>query len=141
MKSFLAFNLSNCLLVVLIISSAQPAGTERSTIGRSPKVISAKDKADINELFKTSIGIRYYRMEFDNRDAYGAFELSDPIVNALRKGYQLDHDLVAGQTYKSYQPNLAFWYFINKAGSLEGVLGKANAARFNAILNKYTGGK
>lgn len=138
MKSFLAIMLSGFLLVILVISSAQPGRTKRSANERTPKVISAKDKADINELFKTGVGIRYYRMEFADREVFGAFQLNETIANALRKGYQLDHDMVSGQVYKSYQPQLAFWYFINKTGSLESVLGKANAARFQAIINKYT---
>jgi hypothetical protein len=137
MKSFLSIILSSCLLVILVIGSAQTAATN-STIDRSPKVISAKDKADINELFKNSVGIRYYRMEFANGETFGAFDLNATITYKLRKGYQLDIDDLVGGLYKTYQPQLAFWYFVNKSGSLEVVLGKASAAKFEAIMNKYT---
>jgi hypothetical protein len=140
MKSFLAIILSACLFLFLVFSSVLPAGAEKSTVGRSPKVISTKDKADINEIFRSSVGLRNYRMEFGNGETFGAFELNSTIAYKLRKGYQLDLDDFSGQLYKTYQPKLAFWYFVNKSGTegVEAVLGKANAARLQAVINKYT---
>ena len=109
----------------------------------TPRTLSAKDKSAINDIFKT-IGVRNFRMEFGLNEAYGSYLLPDPVVKALRSGSHIDSDiLVTDDLYKSYQPQLSFWYYLDRSRSegLEGIFGKANAARLNAIINKYTGGQ
>ena len=109
----------------------------------TPRTISAKDKAAINDIFKT-IGVRNFRMEFENNEAYGAYKLQDVVVKFLRSGSYIDADiLVTEDLYKSYQPQLAFWFYINRNRSegFEGIFGKSNAARLEAIIKKYSGGQ
>ena len=83
-------------------------------------------------------------MEFENNEAYGAYKLQDVVVKFLRSGSYIDADiLVTEDLYKSYQPQLAFWFYINRNRSegFEGIFGKSNAARLEAIIKKYSGGQ
>lgn len=109
----------------------------------APKTLTAKDKAAIHEIFKT-IGDRNFRLEFGTNEAHGSFVLQDAVVKALRAGTHIDIDILAtSDFYKSYQPELAFWFYINRNRSegLEGIFGKSNAAKFQAILKKYSAGQ
>lgn len=120
------------LLMIIAVSFSKSAAP-------TPRTIAAKDKTTIKEIFKT-IGVRNFRMEFGNNESYGSYVLNDQVIKAFRSGSYIDTDLLAtGDLYKSYQPGLAFWYYINRSSSegFEGIFGKANAARLNAVINKY----
>ncbi|HEX6846206.1 MAG TPA: hypothetical protein VF144_04475 [Chitinophagaceae bacterium] len=108
-----------------------------------PKTLTTKDKAAIRDIFKT-IGERNFRLEFGTNEAYGSFVLQDAVVKALRSGTHIDIDILAtSHFYKSYQPELAFWFYINRDRSegLEGIFGKSNAAKLQAIIKKYSAGQ
>lgn len=108
----------------------------------TPKSLTAKDKAVIVQIFNEMIFEDEYRMEFDNKEVYGKKELPDGYVNALRTG-KITDDLPSTWLYQTLQPKAGFWFFTNKPKALgmDNVFGKANAAKLQAIINKYSGGK
>ena len=134
MKSLLSIILSGSMLVLSVVSSAQ-----------TKSVISANDKAAINNIFRKNLDASQYRMEFGNNEAYGLYTLPNPFLEALRRGSHIDIDIVAtSDLYKSYQPRWAFWFCIKRMSSsvtLERLLGKADAEKFQAIVKKYSGGQ
>lgn len=107
----------------------------------TPKILTAKDKAVIIEIFK-SIDEEDYRMEFNNKELYGKKVLPDGYVQALRTGNLLE-DIGDSYLFQTLQPKAGFWYYTNKPRDLglEKLFGKDNAARFQAIMKKYSGGK
>ena len=127
------------LLIILLFSLSASVSAPDEKAEKPAKNLTAKDKDVIKEIFKT-IGITQYRMGFENNETYGSYQLHAEVVKALKTGSSIDADFATGDLYKSYQPDLAFWYYIDKSSSegLEGVFGKAKTARLNAIINKYT---
>lgn len=130
------------LLIIILFSMSASVSAPGEKTEKSAKTLTAKDKDVIKEIFKT-IGANQYHMGFEKNEAYGVYQLPAGLLNALRTGSRIDADDVTGGLYKTYQPDLAFWYYINwkSSAGLESVFGKANAARLQAIINKYNGGK
>lgn len=102
------------------------------------KPLTAKDKEAVIEIFKT-INERLYSFEVGGV-SYGKKDFSPSAKKALQLGKQ--NVLVANSIVANYVPKTDFWYVISKsaapANTLEGILGKANTARLNALINKYT---
>ena len=119
-------------------SSIQP---DQAASNATPKILTAKDKAVIIEIFK-SINEEDYRMEFNNNELYGKKVLPDSYIQALRTGNLLE-DIGDSYLFQTLQPKAGFWYYTNKPKDigLEKFFGKDNAARFQAIIKKYSGGK
>ena len=138
MKRFL---LQAAILPVIIIAhsfcslSAQP---EQTTTTTTAKTLTQKDKEVIIEIFKT-IDVKLYHFSFSQSETYGKGVLPIPFPASLRNGGQ---PTLSGHIVKSYYPTVNFWYVVAEpakpAEGLEGIFGKANAARLNAVINKYT---
>ena len=130
------------IIILGFASVISSPNTESATTIRTPKSLTAKDKAVIIEMFGNMIIEDEYRMEFDNKEVYGKIELPDSYINSLRTG-NLSDNLPSTLIYQTLQPKAGFWYYINrpKTLELEKLLGKDNAARFQAIIKKYSGGK
>jgi len=116
--------------------------TDPATTITTPKSITAKDKAVILEIFNKMIFEDEYRMEFDNKEVYGKKELNDSWINMLRTG-NIGAKFPTTFLYKTLQPKTGFWFFTSKQKALgmDNVFGKADAARLQAIINKYSGGQ
>lgn len=141
MKRFLskaAFLLFIIVAFSFSTSSLQPGHAIRPA---TPKILTAKDKAVIIEIFR-NIDEADYRMEFNNKELYGKRVLPDAYIQALRTGNLLE-DIGDSYLFQTLQPKAGFWYYINKHKDLglEKIFGKDNAARFQAIIKKYSGGK
>lgn len=115
-------------------SSAQPEQTTTATA----KILTKKDKDVIVEVFKT-IDIHSYRFSFGESELYGKGVLPIQFPASLRNGGQ---PTLSGHLVKSYYPTVNFWYVVAEPAKpdegLERIFGKANAARLNAVINKYT---
>jgi hypothetical protein len=105
------------------------------------KEVSAKDKEVIVEIFKT-LYEEQYRFEFSKEESYGKKPVGKMSPASLRNGGQVT---ISNSIVKTYYPTMNFWFAVNNpkppAEGLSGVFGKANAARLEAIVNKYTAGK
>lgn len=105
-----------------------------------PKMLTAKDKEVIIEIFKT-IDDKSYRFSFGDQETYGNKYLPKLMPASLQKG---SHPTLSGHIVKTYYPTMNFWFVVTKpkppAEGLEGIFGKANAARLEALIKKYTAG-
>lgn len=141
MKNYLSKTTFLLFIIVALSFGTSSIQPDHATTITTPKSLTAKDKAVIVEVFKT-IREEDYRIKFNNKELYGKRELPDGYISALRTGKLLD-DVTNSYLAQSLQPNAGFWFFINKDSSLklEDVFGKSNAARLQAVINKYTGAK
>lgn len=141
MKSYLSKTAFLLFIIVAFSFGTSPIQPDHATTITAPKILTAKDKAVVIEIFK-NIHEEDYRMEFSNKELYGKRELPDSYIHALRTGNLLE-DISNNYLFQTLQPKAGFWFFIQKDKNLklEGVFGKANAARLQAVINKYTGGK
>ena len=141
MKSFLSKAVFLLFIVVAFSFSTSSIQPDHATRTATPKILTAKEKSVIIEVFK-NIDEEDYRMEFNNKELYGKRVLPDAYIQALRTGNLLE-DIGTSNLFQTLQPKAGFWFFTNKDKSLglEGVFEKTNAARLQAIINKYSGGK
>ena len=134
-KQFILFGFLTILLVSLSASSPVNEKNENSA-----KELSAKDKEVIIEIFKT-LSEDQYRFEFSENENYGAKVLPKAMWYSLRSGKK---GSLSGSIVQNYYPAINFWFVVNNpkppGEGLEGVFGKANAARLQAVINKYTSG-
>ena len=105
------------------------------------KELSAKDKEVVIGIFK-ALNEDQYRFEFSKDETYGAKVLPKALWYSLRS---VKEATFSGSIVQNYYPAVNFWFVVNNpkppAEGLEGLFGKANAARLQAIINKYTGGQ
>src|SRR5688572_6047477 len=140
-KQFILFGFLTIILFSLSASSLAQGSKKRK--GEPPKSISATDKAVVNDIFRT-LDQQYYYLEFEKgTEVYGTKTLvSADNLESIRKGQipsGSDH-LIIGSHY--YQAGFVFIIGKTRSGiSLETVLGKTNATKLEAIINKYTGGQ
>lgn len=120
------------VLLMLSFSQREAAAT---------KEVSSKDKEVIIEVFKTLYESQY-RFEFSKDEGYGKKPVGKMSPGSLRNGNQVT---ISNSIVKTYFPTMNFWFAVNNpqppAEGLAGAFGKANAARLQAIVNKYTGGQ
>ena len=130
-------------IIFISISAILVAQEGKKRKGEPPKTISAADKAVVIDIFRT-LDQQYYYLEFEKgTEVYGTKTLvSADNLESIRKGLipsGSDH-LIIGSYY--HQMGTVFIIGKTRSGiSLEAVLGKANATRLQAIINKYTGGQ
>ena len=141
MKKIRGTSLLTIICISLTINLFAQGGKKRK--GEPPKSISAADKAVVIDIFR-SLDAQYYYLEFERgNEVYGTKTLvSADNLESIRKGLipsGSDH-LIIGSYY--YQMGMVFIIGKTKSGiSLETILGKTNATRVQAIVNKYTGGQ
>lgn len=139
MKKLSVFS-SLFIIISFFLSLTVSAQPESKTKKEPIKILSAKDKATIIEIFKT-IESFLYRIEFDKEESYGSKFIGSSTEN-LRIGKQVP---VSNAISETYYPTFNFWFVVMKPASpaegLEGIFGKQNAARLQAIINKYAGGQ
>lgn len=140
MQKILANSLLTIICFLLTVSLFAQGGKKRR--GEPPKTISAADKAVVIDIFRT-LDQQYYYLEFEKgTEVYGTKTLvSADNLESIRKGLipsGSDHLII-----ESYYNQIGMVFIIGKTKSgisLETILGKTNAARLQAIINKYTGG-
>ena len=129
------------LLIIILCSFSASSLVRDEKNERSGKELSAKDKEVIIGIFKT-LSEDQYRFEFSKDENYGMKVLPKAMWYSLRSG---NKETFAGSIVQNYYPAINFWYVINNPKSpgqgIEDVFGKANAARLQAIINKYSGGQ
>lgn len=141
MKRILTSSFLIAICFLLVDSLFAQGGKKRR--GEPPKTTSAADKAVIIDIFR-SLDPQYYYLECEKgTEVYGTRTLvSADILESIRKEIipaGSDH-LIIGSYY--YQMGMVFIIGKTKSGiSLETILGKTNATRLQAIINKYTGGQ
>src|SRR5688572_20950604 len=141
MKKILATSLLTIICFSLVVNLFAQGGKKRK--GEPPKSISAADKTVIIDIFKT-LDQQYYYLEFEKgTEVYGTKTLvsADNLELIRKEQVPLGSDhLIIGSYY--YQAGFVFIIGKTRSGiSLETVLGKTNATRLEAIINKYTGGQ
>ena len=133
------FMLSGFLAIILFSFSAFSL-VRNAKNESSAKELSAKDKEVIIGIFKT-LNEDQYRFEFNKDENYGTKVLPKAMWYSLRSG---NKGTLSGSIVQNYYPAINFWFVVNNpkppAEGLEGLFGKANAVRLQAIINKYTGG-
>lgn len=126
MKKFLIINIVLLLFIPVLLTA------------QVKKPFIAKDKETIKGIFET-IDKSKYRIELGKGQIYGERQLSDAAMNTLRQG-KVPVPAIANSLAATYIPATHFWYVITKSkpeDDLESILGTANAARLEAIINKY----
>jgi hypothetical protein len=102
------------------------------------KPMTSKDKEVIVEIFKSADETRY-RLEFSPGEIYGKKSVSVSDWGKLRSGIDVP---IVQSIAATYIPKTNFWYVFTRAkkssDQLETLLGKSNAAKLNALINKYT---
>jgi hypothetical protein len=136
--------LINSFLIVicfLLVDSLFAQGGKKRR-GEPSKTISPADKAVIIDIFR-SLDPQYFYLECERgSEVYGTKTLvSADNLESIRKEIipaGSDH-LIIGPYY--YQMGIVFIIGKTRSGtSLETILGKTNATKLQAIINKYTGG-
>lgn|GEM_PF-2846767 len=141
---FLLGAATSCLLFVSLASSSQ---------GKVAREISAADKAVILDMFKKSLKTNQYYLEFNygkpSFEKYGSLDVTPAGLSQMRQNITplVDYDNLDAMTFFKSYPEMSFLYAMRgttyngaETYTLEKFLGKANAARVEAIINKYTGG-
>lgn len=134
---------SGCLLFILSLTiGAQTTENQKNATTKPVKTLSAKDKAEVIEIFQ-SLDANLYRLQFNGfKQTYGQLDVPGPMRSQLLLGAEfpsISEPWIIG----SYYTSIGFYFVVRKpappAEGLEGALGKANAARLEAIVTKYTG--
>jgi hypothetical protein len=130
-----------CLLFLFcsLFSLAQPTAVELpDDAGKPTKQITAKDKTAIFEIFKTLDPTRY--RIYIGSEGMGTLAVPAPAWVLVKPGeYSISTKTMLGGYYAS----VGLFYAVTRppGKGLEEVFGKTNAARFGALINKYTAGQ
>ncbi len=121
---------------LLVLFSFLSAAQNPESIEKPIKLLSAADKAVIIEIFKTLDPKDYY-LEFKNKEVYGLKKMQPSALFAIKT----DQLHTASAIIKWYKEiSLLFVIAQPSTVDLKTIFGKANAARLQAIITKYTGG-
>lgn len=128
-------------LAIILFSLSASVLAQGEKAEKPAKTLSSNDKEVIIEIFKT-IDASLYRFQFSKDESFGTKLVSPLSASDLRKGKKINFPNSISETYF---PIMNFWFAVDKptfpTEGLEGIFGKANVARLQAVINKYTGGK
>jgi len=132
---------SVCLLFLTgsLFSSAQPTQVELpDDAGKPTKVITAKDKTAILEIFRT-LDPANYRLWIGS-EGMGTLAVPAVVWVLVKPG---EYAASSRTIFGAFYANIGFYYALSgsKDKGLKGVFGKANASKLQAIINKYSAGQ
>lgn len=137
------FLLTGCVCLLLLtgslLSSAQPTQVELpADAGKPTKVLIAKDKTAIIEIFRT-LAPANYRLWIGS-ESKGTLAVPSVVWVLVKPG---EYSASARTMFGGYYSNIGLLYAVSGSPDkgFEGIFGKTNAAKLQAIINKYTAGQ